>query len=161
MMRRKDRVVKNRNEIEDIFSKCKTCHVAMIDGDMPYVVPLSFGYRFTDGNVLELYFHSAFEGRKLNILKRNNKVCFEISSEGEPVYMETPCNSGYFFSCVIGYGEVEFIEDIAGKCDALSVMFKHQSGQDVVFDRSQAESVCVYKIVSSDYTGKRKPAPQI
>ena len=159
-MRRKDREVKNRNEIEDIFSKCKTCHVAMIDGDMPYVVPLSFGYRFTDGDVLELYFHSAFEGRKLNILKRNNKVCFEISSEGENVVnIEAPCDSGYFYSCVIGNGKVEFIEDIAEKCDALSVLFTHQSGQDVVFDRSQAESVCVYKIVSSDFTGKRKPTP--
>jgi len=36
-------------------------------------------------NVLELYFHSATEGRKLDVLKRNNKVCFEISYEGEPV----------------------------------------------------------------------------
>jgi nitroimidazol reductase NimA-like FMN-containing flavoprotein (pyridoxamine 5'-phosphate oxidase superfamily) len=158
-MRRQDREVKDKAEIEDIIKQCKICHLAMVDEGMPYVVPLSYGYSFLDDNTLELYFHSAFEGRKLRILRKNNNVCFEISNEGEPVYAETPCNSGCYFSSVIGNGKVVFIENVAEKCKALSVMFKHQSGKDVVFNANQVESVCVYKVVSTDFTGKKKPRP--
>ena len=160
-MRRQDREVKDKKEIEEIIKQCKTCHVAMVDDGMPYVVPLSYGYRFLDDTTLELYLHSALEGRKLQILRKNNNVCFEISHEGEPVHAEIPCNSGYYFSSVIGNGKVVFIEDIAEKCTALSVMFKHQSGKDVVFNANQAQNVCVYKVVSTDFTGKKKPRPNI
>ena len=38
-MRRKDREVADKAGIENIIAQCKTCHVAMTDGDMPYVVP--------------------------------------------------------------------------------------------------------------------------
>ena len=155
-MRRNDREVTDIKGIEEILQECKTCHIAMVDRGTPYVVPLNYGYKILDGNVLELYFHSALEGRKLEVLKRNNKVCFEMSYEGELVHSETPCNSGYYFASVIGFGEAVFIEDIGEKYEALSVMFKHQTGKDVVFTAEQAGSVCVFKVVSSDFTGKEK-----
>ena len=156
-MRRKDREVKDIDGIEEILLQCKTCHTAMVDAGMPYVVPLSFGYRLLEGNTLELYFHSAKEGRKLDILRRNNKVCFEISHEGEPLTSVTPCDSGYYYSSVIGFGEAVFIDDDKEKRDALSVMFRHQTGKSVSFTSEQAENVCVFKIVSNDFTGKKKP----
>jgi len=155
-MRRKEREVTDISGIEDILLQCKTCHVAMVDDGLPYVVPLSYGYKILTGNVLELYFHSALEGRKLDVLKRDNKVCFEISYEGEPVHSENPCNSGYYFASVIGFGEVVFIEPVDEKNEALSIMFKHQAGRDVTFTAEQIKSVCVFKIVSKDFTGKKK-----
>ena len=158
-MRRTDREVKGRNGIEEILNRCKTCHVAMVDDGMPYVVPLSFGYRFLNDAVLELYFHSSSEGRKMDILKINNKVCFEMSDEGEPLFSDVPCNSGYYFASIIGNGEVFFIDDPDEKCEALSIMFKHQTGRDVNFSPEQAGTVGVYKIVSADFTGKKKPRP--
>lgn len=159
-MRRKDREVKDRDEIEKIILRCKTCHVAMVDDGAPYVVPLSFGYKFLENGVLELYFHSAHEGKKIDVLRKNNKVCFEMASEGEPMFTDTPCNSGYYFASMIGYGEVFFIQDAVEKCEALSIMFKHQSGKEAVFTADQAKTVCVYKIVSAEFTGKRKPRPK-
>ena len=158
-MRRSDREVKERKGIEDIILRCKTCHVAMADGGLPYVVPLSFGYGFINDCTLELYFHSATEGKKLEILKRNNRVCFEISDEGTPVSAETPCDSGYYFSSVIGYGEVVFMEDASEKCEGLSIIVRHQTGKSVNFDSSQVKNVCVYKIVSTEFSGKQKPVP--
>jgi nitroimidazol reductase NimA-like FMN-containing flavoprotein (pyridoxamine 5'-phosphate oxidase superfamily) len=80
-----------------------------------------------------------------------------MSYEGEPVHSENPCNSGYYFASVIGFGEVAFIENIGEKCEALSIMFKHQTGRDVTFTTGQAQTVCVFKIISIDYTGKQKP----
>lgn len=154
-MRRKDREVTEMEEIKTILDACKTCHVAMVDEGMPYVIPLSYGYEIED-SALTLYFHSAKEGRKIDILRKNNKVCFEMCQEGEPLHAETPCNSGYYFSSVIGNGEVVFIEETEEKCRALSKMFYQQSGKDMVFNEKQAQSVCVYKIVSKEFTGKRK-----
>ena len=156
-MRRKDRQVSDINGIEEILLQCKTCHVAMVDNGAPYVVPLSYGYKVINGKVLELYFHSAFEGRKLDILRHNNKVCFEMACEGEAIRSESPCNSGYYFSSVIGFGEAVFIEDADEKCRALSSMCMHQTGKDVTFTAEQSETVCVFKIVSSDFCGKKKP----
>jgi len=157
VMRRKDREITDIKDIEEILLRCKICHVAMVDDGSPYVVPLSYGYNLLNGKVLELYFHSALEGRKLDVLKRNSKVCFEMSYEGEPIHSETPCNSGYYYASVIGFGEAVFIEDVERKCQALSVMFKHQTGMDVPFSDEQVETVCIFKIVSTNYTGKKKP----
>ena len=151
--------MKDREGIERILLKCRTCHLAMADGGTPYVVPLSYGYRFAEGDVLELFFHSAREGKKIDMLRKNNRACFEISDEGEPIHAETPCDAGYYFASVIGNGEAVFIEDAREKCEGLSIMFKRQTGRDVAFTESQAETVCVFKIVSTDYTGKQKPKP--
>jgi len=155
-VRRKDREVTDIAGIEEILIQCKTCHVAMVDDGSPYVVPLSYGYKIIDRNMLELYFHSALEGRKLDILKSNSKVCYEMSYEGEPVHPETPCNSSYYYASVIGFGEAVFIEDAGEKAIALSALVKHQTGRDVVFTAEQTTSVCVFKIISTDFTGKRK-----
>lgn len=158
-MRRKDREVTDIDEIKDILNLCKTCHVAMVEENIPYIVPLSYGYEI-EGNTLTLYLHSAKEGRKIDILRKNNQVCYEMSDEGEPLHAETPCNSGYYFSSIIGFGEVIFIEDEEEKCKALTKMFAQQTGKEVIFNAQQAQAVCVYKIISTEFTGKRKSKPE-
>lgn len=157
-MRRKDREVSDSKVITEILDMCKTASVAMVDGNVPYVIPLSYGYEIKDSTLI-LYFHCAKEGRKTDILKRDSRVCFTIFNEGKPLYAEKPCNSGYYFSSIIGNGVVEFIEKSSDKQYALSRMFEHQSGRKVEFTEAQADSVGVFKIVSRDYTGKQKPMP--
>jgi len=154
-MRRKDREIKDMKAITGILDMCKTASVAMIDNDVPYVVPLSYGYELKD-DILILYFHCAKEGRKMDILKHNSRVCFAIYNEGELLHAQIPCNSGYYYSSIIGNGAVEFIENSADKRYALGKMFKHQSGKNVEFTDAQSDSVCVFKIIARDYTGKRK-----
>lgn len=158
-MRRKDREIADIQEIAGILDLCKTCHLAMVDDGRAYVVPLSFAYEL-DGGQLTLYFHSASEGRKLDILRKNSAVCFEMCVEGEPIFAaKNPCNSGYYFSSVHGFGEVQFVVNPGEKCAALSLIMQHQAGISVKITEAQAASVCVYKIVTSDFTGKRKARP--
>lgn len=154
-MRRKDRKTDDIKTIRSILDMCKTASIAMIDNDVPYVVPLSYGYDMEE-NTLILYFHCAKEGRKTDILKCSNRVCFTVFNEGEPLFSETPCNSGYYYSSVIGNGIVEFIENSHEKRYALSKMFVQQSGRNVEFTEKQADAVCVFKIISRDFTGKQK-----
>lgn len=154
-MRRKDREITDMNTITSILDMCRTASIAMVDGDVPYVIPLSYGYEIKE-HTLFLYFHCAKEGRKLDILKSNNKVCFNIFHEGEPMHADIPCHAGYYYSSITGNGIVEFIEDSADKKHALNRMFLQQTGQNVEFTGSQADSVCVFQIISNNYTGKQK-----
>jgi len=157
-MRRKDREVSNMEDIRGIIEKCKVCHLAMADRGLPYVVPLSFGYKI-DGDVLTLYFHSAKTGHKIDILRDNSAVCFEMACECKLGLVENPCNSGYFYESVLGFGQAGFVENDDEKCEALTLLMKQQANQDFVFTIQQADTVCVFKVISSDFTGKRKPQP--
>ena len=159
-MRRSDREISDTAQIARVLGNCKTCHLAMVDDGRPYVVPLSYAYEIADGTLI-LFFHSAKEGRKIDILRKSREVCFEMCIEGEPVFAaETPCNSGYYYSCVHGFGKAQFIDDADEKCSALSLLMKHQAAIDVAIAPGQAESVCVFKVTSIDFTCKMKPRPE-
>ena len=70
-MRRKDREVLGDENIAKIIEQCTTCHIAMEDdanAGVPYVIPMSFGYSL-EGGVLELYFHCARVGKKLDCIR--------------------------------------------------------------------------------------------
>ena len=158
-MRRKDREVTDIHEIQKILDGCKTCHLAMVDNGQAYVIPLSYAYLLKD-STLTLFFHSAKEGRKIGILHENNAVCFDICEEGELFYSDkNPCSSGSFFSSVHGFGHVQFIDDVNEKCLALKLLMKHQAKIEVDFTAVQADSVCVFKVISNDFTGKIKSRP--
>ena len=72
-MRRQEREISDRAAIDAIIRACQVCRLGMVDGDLPYIVPMSFGY---DGRAL--YFHCATQGRKLDVLRRRPRVCFEF-----------------------------------------------------------------------------------
>jgi nitroimidazol reductase NimA-like FMN-containing flavoprotein (pyridoxamine 5'-phosphate oxidase superfamily) len=74
-MRRKEREIREIKDLLDIIEKCKNCRLGLCDDNQPYIVPLNYGYAYRD-SVLTLYFHSAKEGKKMDIIKRNNKACF-------------------------------------------------------------------------------------
>jgi len=158
-MRRKDRELTDIGEIRSILEKCKVCHLAMCDGGAPYVVPLSFGYKL-EGEELTLYFHSAMAGHKIDILRKNPEVCFEMSVEGKLGLFENPCNSGYYYESIIGFGRASFVGDDAEKCAALSLIMRRQADRNDVFTKREADTVCVFKVVSDDFRGKRKPEPK-
>lgn len=62
-MRRKDREVKNPEQIRKVLEACKVCRLGLLDGMIPYIVPMNMAYDF-DGEKLVLYFHCAKEGKK-------------------------------------------------------------------------------------------------
>lgn len=76
-MRRTDREIKNPDDIFSVIENCQTVHVAMVDDGKPYVVALNFGFD-RRGDSLILYLHSAYEGRKMDILRKNPSVSFQM-----------------------------------------------------------------------------------
>ena len=178
-MRRKDREVLGDENIAKIIEQCTTCHVALMDDDnasMPYVIPLSFGYSLNSG-VLELYFHCAHVGKKLDCIRKNPNVAFSMCVENRiEIHEEAYCKSGRFYASVVGQGKAEIVEDIAEKCRGLSLLMKRQAAHEphhpdsaqhpassqstapckFEFTPEQAATVTVFKITSTNFTGKAK-----
>jgi nitroimidazol reductase NimA-like FMN-containing flavoprotein (pyridoxamine 5'-phosphate oxidase superfamily) len=159
-MRRADREVTRLEEKLAIIEQCKVCRLAMCDGDQPYVIPLNFGYEYRD-NVLTLYFHGAHEGRKIDILKKNNAVCFEMDGEHELTVGEKASEYGFNFASIIGFGTLEFIEDKNEKIRGLNFLMKHQTGEDreFFFEDAALNATMVCKVRAEEFTGKRRLKP--
>lgn len=164
-MRRKDREVLGDENIAKIIEQCTTCHVAMVDdAGVPYVIPLSFGYSLNSG-VLELYFHCAHVGKKLDCIRKNPNVAFSMCVENRiEIHEDVYCKSGRFYASVVGQGKAEIVEDVSEKCHGLSLLMERQvagAQQSVAphkfeFTPEQAATVTVLKIMSTNFTGKAK-----
>lgn len=154
-MRRNDRAITDVVEILSILNDCKVLRLAMVDENVPYIVPLNFGYTY-ENSVLEFYFHCANEGKKLDIIRNNPNVCFEMDCSHELTTAPQACGYGYNFRSVIGNGRAEIVDDINEKKLALSKLMKHQSGKDFEFSDSEANTVTVFKVVTGSFTAKAR-----
>jgi len=156
---RREREVSDLDEIIGILDRAKIVHVGMVDGDMPYVVPMNYGYTMEDGK-LTLYLHGATRGRKLDILRVNPKVFVEIDTDIVPFKGKAACEHGVCYSSVMGEGTAEIIEDVEGKIDGLKKLMKTQTGKDFEFMDKMVTGVTVIKVSVSDYSAKKRPMPK-
>ena len=156
-MRRKDREVTDLNQIFDIVSRCSVAHVGMTDHGKPYVVALNFGYE-RKGDSLILYFHSAYEGRKMEILKENSSVYVQMNCVDEFISgsYENPCAFCWRYDSVMGAGEVEFLEPPEEKAHALNCMIRHLGKTEDCFQfpAEKLKRTCVYRVCIDAPTGK-------
>ena len=128
-MRRKDREITGRENIEPILKACKTCRVAMIADGAPYVVPLNFGYTW-DESGLTLYFHSGLTGKKIDALRADPRVCFEMDTEqGVTGEGDLACRYSFAFSSIVGYGSMEFAQTNEEKRKGFDIIMQHQTGK--------------------------------
>lgn len=139
----------------EIVKKCKVCNIAMLNGDMPYIVPMNFGYE-TSGETLTLYFHSAIKGLKLDCLRQNPNVCVEMDCDHEPFYDELPCKNGFKFASIIGTGKAEFLTQRDEKEKGINALMLHQVGKTYTFTDQQLRSIEVIKVTLDAFTGKRR-----
>jgi nitroimidazol reductase NimA-like FMN-containing flavoprotein (pyridoxamine 5'-phosphate oxidase superfamily) len=151
-MRRRDLEIVDIQEIEGILRSAPFCRLAMVDAGMPYVVPLSFGYE--DGR---LFFHSAASGRKLDVIRRCGRVCFEITSEAEVVVGVEASGSTVRYSSVIGTGIARELEDPVEKRHALEILAGHYRRLDGEISAESVAKTAVIEVAIESMTGKRNP----
>ncbi len=148
----KNRIVENSDEILEIIAKCEVCYVSMIDVEgMPYVVPLNFGYE--NGT---LYLHGAKEGKKIEALKNNPKVCVAFSTDHLLRYQheQVACSWSMKYRSVLLYGEVEFINDDQERIEALNVMMRKYAQRDFKFNMPAVREVLPFKVVATRIEGR-------
>lgn len=150
-MRRSDRQITDREAIDSIIGRSSVCRLGMSDNGQPYIVPLSFGY---DGRFL--YVHAAVDGRKVDILKRNNRVCFEFDRLEEVTSSEQACNWSMRYESVIGFGVAEKVEAADAKKAALNCIMRQYSSSDWTFTEQSVSATAVYCISIEEITGKAR-----
>lgn len=154
-MRRSDREIRDIAEIINIIETCDVCRLALLDGHVPYIVPLNFGYEFTD-NTLILYFHSANEGKKLDLIAKNPLACFEMDCSHKLIEAEEACGYTMEYESVIGRGRVSICSEKSEKIRALGLLMKQYApGKAFHFPDHALEAVTVFKLVVSELSGKR------
>jgi len=160
-MRRNDKEITDISEKIKVIKKCKVCRLGLSENNNPYIIPLNYGYNF-EHNLLTLFFHSALEGKKIDIISNNDNACFEIDCDNKLIEGENACDYGYAFSSIIGFGKIIIIKNADEKKFGLNMIMKHQTEKTIMynFTDDQLSKVCIYKLVVDEFSGKQKEFPE-
>ena len=153
-MAKRDKAIKDIIEIDelvDIIKKCKICHVGMVDGDTPYVLGMNFGYADQ-----AIWLHCVKEGKKIDILKHNNKVCVEFDTDHKLFarHDHVACSWRLAYRSVIVHGHALFIDDYDEKVKGLNIFMKNYSDQDFEYSKPAVDNIQIIKIPIESITGR-------
>ena len=167
-MRRKDREIKEFDEIIDVLSRCKVLHLALISNGKPYAVPVNFGFivRESDGQKkLSIYIHGAGEGKKLDAIKANPQVSFctetSVETSGPENASEDACKWTCFYESIIGFGTATLVEDPKERTAGLDTIMLHNGYKipfgikTIAYSAMALAHTAVIKIEVDEITGKR------
>jgi len=149
-VRKPEKEIKDRSEIDTIIRRSKVCRLGMADNGQPYIVPLCFGY---DGNAV--YFHCAKEGRKLDIISGNKSVCLEFDTIEGIVEADKACDWGIKYQSVIAFGKAKVIEAMDEKRAGLTALMSQYSNQTFSFPDEKLAITCMVKVEIEEITGKQ------
>ena len=158
-MTKRERQITDEGQIQAILDAGKVLHLGLAVDNEPYVVPMNYGYTKEDGKLV-MYLHSAVRGKKLDMIRANSRVFFEISTDLLPFEGEKPCQYGLAYSSVMGRGTATIVEDVEEKMKAMTVLMKTQTGKDFTFNERLVSIVAVIRIDVEEYTAKHRPLPE-
>ena len=158
-MTKRERQITDPGQILGILDKAKVLHLGLCVDNEPYVVPMNYGYVFEEDRLV-LYLHSAVRGKKLDMLRQNPNVFFELDCDLAPFEGKVPCQYGLAYSSVMGRGTGRIVEDVEEKKRAMSVLMKTQTGKDFSFEDRLVSIVAVIRIDVTEYTAKHRPVPE-
>ncbi len=154
-MRRTDRE-RDRAFAYAVIDRCEYGTAAFsAGGEGPYCIPLSL-VRVGD----DLFFHCALQGRKLELLRADPRVCVSFVSDTEPAYIAPQNNYTTFFKSAVVTGTAFEVTDPARKTAALRALCEkllpeHMAGFDRAVGRSLS-AAAVWGIHMETATGKEK-----
>ncbi len=150
-MRRKDREITDRAEIEAILREAQVCRIALAENGEPYIVPMSFGYE--EGAI---YLHSSPEGQKITMIRNNPRCCFEVDQCDGIVKGKTACSWGMRYQSVIGFGRATILTDPKEKKHGFTCIMRQYHGGIHEFSDTDIKSVAVIRIAIESITGKKR-----
>ena len=151
-MRRQDKEIIDEKEIESIVKESNICRIALSENNSPYIVPVCFGY---ENNCL--YFHSARDGKKIDMIQKNNNLCFEFDIEDGFKKSQIPCKWSMKYRSVIGYGKAFLIDDINEKKRAMDIIMKHYLNSNDIFEyqSNSIDNILIIKVEIEKISGKK------
>jgi nitroimidazol reductase NimA-like FMN-containing flavoprotein (pyridoxamine 5'-phosphate oxidase superfamily) len=139
----------DRTVIADILRRAQVLRLALCRDNRPHIVPVSFGYHDN-----ALYIHSRKHGTKLELLRANPLVAFEVEADVALDVRTPPCQCGFKYRSVTGTGRAEFVDDAAGKVCGLNCITRQYLGREHAYKPQQVDGVCVVKIFIENMTAK-------
>ena len=158
-MTKRERQITDEAQIRAILDTAKVLHLGLAVDNEPYVVPMNYGYTWEEGK-LTLYLHSAVMGKKLDMIRANPTVFFELECDLSPFEGEKACQYGLAYSSVMGRGTAWIVEDAEEKMRAMSILMKTQTGKDFSFNERLVSIVAVIRIDVTECTAKHRPVPE-
>ena len=156
-MRRKEKEIKSKKELEKIISDAKVIRLALTDNIFPYILPLNFGYK---DNVF--YIHSAKEGKKIDIIKKNNNVAFEIDIENKLITNELACKFTMDYKSILGNGKAIIIDNEEEKVEGLNIiMNQYSNNKKFNFEKKIVDKIYIIKILINEISGKQSGYKEI
>ena len=119
-----------------------------------YIVPLNFGLD-VEGEQVYFYFHAAMEGKKLELIEKDNRATFEMDCDHKFILYEErmSCTMGY--ASVIGHGYIENVAD-EDKYEALKILMRQYHAEDFKFNTDMMKVTKVLRMRVTDMVGKRR-----
>lgn len=105
-----------------------------------------------------IYLHSAREGLKIDIIRKNNQICFEADIETEILTADNACSWGMKYYSVIGFGKAHFIENEKQKKDALDIImqkYSNKPNETFEYSKSALDKTTAIKVEIESLTGKK------
>lgn len=158
-MTRREFQITAEDQIRHILDTARVLHLGLAVGAEPYVVPMNYGYTLEDGK-LTLYLHSATQGKKLDMMRKNPNVFFDMSCDWTPFEGKVPCQYGLAYYSLMGRGTAQIVEDVEEKKKAMSLLMKAQTGKDFEFEDRLVSIVSVIRVDVEEYTAKHRPLPE-
>lgn len=159
-MRRRDKEVRERDAVQDVLARGEVLRLAMIDAEgAPYLVPLSYvSLPPEGGEPLRIVFHCAPGGRKVTALRRDPRVCFEVTIDAALLPADKVCDFTVRFRSVIGRGRAAFLSG-PERLRALSLLAARYAGRPAAVTEAEAAGIEVVEIRVDEATCKASPPP--
>ena len=154
-MRRRDREIENTKELLEVLDACQVMRIGMYDEDGVYILPMNFGYAFEDDK-LTFYMHGALEGKKLDLIRQNSKVGFELDCDHKLIEGKVACQYGFHYASIVGKGIAEVITEPQEKIKGMTSLMKGITGKDFEFNEKLVSIVSVIKVTATEFAGKRR-----
>lgn len=149
-MRREDRKMTHKEAIQ-FLKEAEVVRLGLIAEGLPYIVPVNFLF-----NGKNVYFHCAQEGRKLDAIKENSKVCLEADKLIKIKEAASACKFGCFYQSIIAYGEAYEILDVKEKAQLLTELtHKYAQNQFKAVTEAHAANICLIAVKISSIVGKQ------
>lgn len=158
-MTKREFKITDESEIRQILDTAKVLRLGIAVDNEPHIYPMNYGYTLEDGK-LTLYLHSAVQGRKLELLRSNPSVCFQLDCDNIPFEGKVACQYGLSYHSISGRAKAVLVETVEEKMEAMSVLMKTQTGKDFSFNERLVSIVAVIRLDVTEFTAKHRPIPE-
>ena len=137
----------DKAQMEAILHSEAVGHLAMAADGEVYLVPINYTYH--EGRIL---FHCALKGRKLDMIRAQPNVCFEVSRQDGPPREHQGQKCDPPFVSVICWGTARVIEDIPERQEILTAFQTRYSTPQQTFGPITPERAAACGAVAIEVT---------